>query len=114
MCAEVVNCWLKRGIILNDNLHGFREGRGMGTATLESKLARQISGISHKPIFQVFIEVQKAYDSLDRGEYLGVLRKYGMAQNLDRLLNSYWYHQRIVPKTSKFLGKYFRMVRGVT
>ena len=33
---------------------------------LESKLAQQLSGIAHSPLFQVFLDVRKAYDSLDR------------------------------------------------
>ena len=33
---------LTTGIKLHDVLHGFREGRGTGTATLESKLLQQL------------------------------------------------------------------------
>ena len=37
-----------------------------------------------------------------------------MGPNLARLLTRYWDQNRIVPKLSKFLGKYFRTGRGVT
>ena len=36
VCAVVVNCWLKRSVVLHNALHGFRVGRGKGTATLEA------------------------------------------------------------------------------
>ena len=38
VCLVVVNFPLKRSVMLNNTLHGFREGRGKGTATLEAKL----------------------------------------------------------------------------
>ena len=34
VCSVVVYFQLKRGVVLYDALHGFREGRGTGTATL--------------------------------------------------------------------------------
>ena len=51
--------------MLHENIYGFRKGRGMGTAILEAKLAQHLAGLVHKPIFQVFLDVIKAYDSLD-------------------------------------------------
>ena len=60
VCAVVVNCWLKRSVVLHNALHGFRTGREMWTATLESKLDQQLAGLAHEPLFQVFLDVQKA------------------------------------------------------
>ena len=37
--SVVLNCCLKRSVVLHDALHGFRSGRGMGMATLEAELA---------------------------------------------------------------------------
>ena len=31
VCAVVVNCRIKRSVVLHGGLHGFRTGRGMGT-----------------------------------------------------------------------------------
>ena len=39
MCAAVANFSLKRSVVLHNNLHRFRDGRRMRTATLEAKLA---------------------------------------------------------------------------
>ena len=99
----VVNCRLKRSVLLYDALHGFISGRGTGTATLEAKLVQQLSGIAHKPLLQVFLDVQKAYDSLDQERCLELLRGYGLGPNLARLLDNYWRRQRIVPKVGKYL-----------
>ena len=60
------------------------------------------------------LDIQKAYDSLGRGKFIELLRGYRMGNNLDRILKSYWDHQRIVPKMGKFLGTYLRTGRGLT
>ena len=48
-------------------------GRGIGTATLEAKLAQHLAVLAHEPLFQVLLEIPKAYDSLDRGRCLEVV-----------------------------------------
>ena len=64
VCAGVVNCWIKSSVMLNDTIHGFRTGRGTGTATLEAKLSQNLAGLAHKLLLQVLLYVQKAYDSM--------------------------------------------------
>ena len=51
VCAAVVNCWIKKSVMLHDKIHGFRAGRGTGTSTLEAKLAQKLVGITHEPLF---------------------------------------------------------------
>ena len=65
MFSVVVNCWLKISVVLHDALHGFREGRGAGTATLEANMSQQLAGLAYEPLFQVFLDVSKSYDSMD-------------------------------------------------
>ena len=60
VCTAVVNFRLKQSVTLHDSLHGFRSRRGTGTATLEANLAHQLVGISHKPLFQVLLDVQRS------------------------------------------------------
>ena len=64
--------------MLYDSLHGFKVGRGKESATLEAYLAHQLAGIAHEPLFQVFLGVQQAYYSLDRGQCMEILQGYGM------------------------------------
>ena len=110
----MVQLRLKRGVVLHDALYAFREGLGKGTSTLEAKLAQQLAGLAHDTLFQVFLDVCKAYNPLVRGRHLKVLRAYGMVPNLACLIKIYWDRQRIMAKMGKFLGKYFRTGRGVT
>ena len=62
VCTEVIICLFKRSVELHNVLHGFREGRGTGTDTLEDKLAKHLDGLAHETIFQVFLDVRKSYD----------------------------------------------------
>ena len=72
---------------------------------MEAKLEQQLAQIFHEPLLQVFIDVRKAYDSLDRGICMEILRGYGLGPNLQRLLQQYWDRQKVVPKTVKFYGR---------
>ena len=112
--SVVVNFRLKRSAMLHDALHGFREGIGMGTVTLEANLDQKLAGITHEPLFQVFLYVWKAYDLLDWDRCLKLLREYGMGPNLARLLEDHWRRQRIFPKVGKYLGTAFGTGQGVT
>ena len=72
---------------LHDTLHGFKDEMSRGKANLEAKLAQQLAGIAHKPLFQVFLDVRTAYDSLDRARCMEIIRGYGMGQNMVHLLD---------------------------
>ena len=43
--AVVLNCRFAASITYHDSLHGFREVRGTGTATLEVKLLQQVTSM---------------------------------------------------------------------
>ena len=40
--ADILNLWITVSITYHDFLHGLREGRGTGTATLEAKLIQHL------------------------------------------------------------------------
>ena len=87
VCAIMVKLQLNRIATLYDALYGFRAGSGTGTATLEGKLAHQFSGIAHELLFQVFLYVRKAYNSLDRGWGMEIMRGSRMGHNTARLIS---------------------------
>ena len=112
--TSIVNIRLQSFIVLHDALHGFRQGRGTGTAIMEAKLEQQLAGIVHEPLFQIFIYVKKSYDSLDRGRCMETLRGYGLVPKLHRLLQRYWDGHRVVPNPGTYYGRPFSTERGVT
>ena len=77
-------------------------------------MAHQLAVLCHEYILQVFLDVQKSYDSLERGRHMDILRVYGLVPNLQRLLKRLWDDQVVVPKAGKLFGVLFRMEIGVT
>ena len=63
-------------------------------------MAQQFVVIAHKPPFQVFLVVRKAYDSLDIGRSIEILRGYGMGQETVRLIDNHWYSLLFLPRQS--------------
>ena len=114
VCAAVVNCRLKRIVTLHIALHGFRAGRGQGKETLEENLAQQLAGLANEQLFQVLLDMRKAYDSLDRGRCIEILRGYGMGKRMARLIAHHWGNLMFFPKVKRFLGTPFGTVIGVT
>ena len=83
----MVNCRLKLTVTLHGALHGFRAGRCTGTENLEEKLGQKVAGISHEPLFQVLLDARKAYDYLDRGWGMEIMRGSRMGHNTARLIS---------------------------
>ena len=50
---------LTTGIQFHDVFHGFREGRGTGTATLEAKLLQQLSAMREEVLYVIFLILTK-------------------------------------------------------
>ena len=71
--AVIINRRFKSSITYHDALHGFRTGRGTGTATLESKLLQQLAAMREEVLYVIFLDLTKAYDALDRSRCLEIL-----------------------------------------
>ena len=88
-------------------------GRGTGTAIMEAKLLMQLHYRSAVPLYMVFIDLKKAYDTLDRPRAMRILKAYGVGPNLCRLIEKVWAGDTLVLRQSGFFGKPFRARRGV-
>ena len=61
----LIDTCLRASLQMNNILHGFRKGRGMGTAIMELKIAHDLARIDQELIFLVFLDLRKAYDTMD-------------------------------------------------
>ena len=86
----------------------------MGTTVLEAKFFQKLAGIYYNMLFQVFLDTRKAYDSLDRGRFMDILKGYKLGLNTAQLLGNYWKNQKILPKVEQFLWRPLNMGCGIT
>jgi hypothetical protein len=96
VCSSIINRHLQESISFHESLHGFRKGRGTGTACLEAKLQMQLAHIRSTPLYQVFLDLSKAYDTLDRVRTIQLLRSYGVGDWILHLLTHFWNSLTIV------------------
>ena len=64
--VAILNFRITASITYHNFLHGFRECRGTGTATLEVKLLHQLEALREEVLYVIFLGLHKVYDLLDR------------------------------------------------
>ena len=75
--AAILNRRFTSSITYHDAFHGFRAGRGTGTAILKAKLLQQLAALREEVLYVIFLDLNKAYDALDRSRCLEILEGYG-------------------------------------
>ena len=63
--ALIDNC-LRAILQMHDVLHRFMTEIWTGTATMELNLAQELSKIDQDPLFLVFLDLRKAYNTVDQ------------------------------------------------
>ena len=101
-------------IQFHDTLHVFRAGRGTGTASLESNMLQQLMEMREEGIYEIFLDLNKSFDALDRGLCLNILEANGVGSHSIRLLWRYWERFTIVARAGGYFGYPFMVHRGMT
>jgi len=105
---------ISTGITFHLDMHDFLPKQGCSTACMEVKLQMQLMHQIGKPLYQIFIDVSKAYDGLDCERTLIVLRDYGVSDNTLQILNNFWDAHTIIPRQRGFFRTPFPAECGVT
>ena len=69
--------------------HGFCKNRGCGTATLECKLQQEESFLKGEALLQIFLDLTKAYNTLNRTQTLETLEGCGAGPNIQHILHTF-------------------------
>ena len=85
--------------------------QGMGMATTEVKLAQHLAYLEQQPLFGIFIDPKKAYDTTDRELCLDILETYGVGTKLLWLLQHFWDDVEMVCRAGGCYGTPFKMSR---
>ena len=112
--AAILHRWLTTTINYHDALHGFRAGRGTGTATLEANLLQQLASMREEALYVIFLDLTKAYDALDSSRRLEILEGYRVGPRARQLLQAYWGKSTMVARAGGYYRTGFKGARGVT
>ncbi len=101
-------------IKFHDCLHGGLTKRGTGTATIEAKLHQSLAWRDQCPLYQIYVDLKKAYDALDRERTLNILAAYGVGPRMLALQKHFWETAKLVCRAGGNYGEAFSTERGVT
>ena len=104
--TAILNFGLTASITFHNFLHGFRAGCG--------KLFQQLAALSEKVLSVIFLDLQKAYVTLDRSRCLEILEEYGVGPQACRLLRKYWSQLMMMMGVGWYYGVAFTGAQGVT
>ena len=100
-------------ITYQDSLNGFRGGCGTGTDTLEVKMIQQVTAMKKAVLHAIFLDLHKAYNSLDRSRCLYILEGYGIGPRALRPLRRYWEQLQMVARAGGYYAEIFHRERGM-
>ena len=83
-------------------------------AIMELKISQELASIDQVPLFLVFLELRKAYNTVDQERLLIKLEGYGAGPCLCGILETFWECQQVVTIYNGFHGPDFTATRGAT
>ena len=114
ICSRVIANRINDTVKWHKSIHGFRNSKGTGTATLEVKLMASLSEHKGDTIFQVFLDLKKAFDSISRAKLMEIMNFYGVGERLMGIIKQYWSEQIVALQQRGYYGTCFKPERGVT
>ena len=65
-------------------------------------MLQQLAALREEVLYVIFLDLHKAYDSLDRSRYLEILEGYGLGPQSCRLLQTYWRRLTMVARAGRY------------
>ena len=72
----IFNFCLGLSITFHGVFCGFRVGRGIGTTSLEANILQQPETMKYEFLYEISIDIYKAYGALERDSCIGLLLSY--------------------------------------
>ena len=114
LISQVINLRLNAHIKFLPEIHGFRRQRGTHTAIGEAKIRMQIASCNSTPLYQIYLDLSKAYDSIDREQTLEIMRTYKIGPNIRQYVKKVWDQQTFYLRQSGFYSEGINVNRGCT
>ena len=110
----IPNCRLAGAIQYHKILHELHTDRGTGTAYLEAKMLQKLIEMSDDILYEIFLDMNKAYYVLERDCCMDILVAYGVVPQATCLLQWYWYQLKMVAWAGGDYGALFKGFRRAT
>ena len=88
----ILNHCKKAAIQFHDIVYFFHTERGISTASIEAKMLQHLAEMREDFLYEIFLDLHKAYDAFDCGLGLDFLVVYGIGPHSLCLLWTYWGH----------------------
>ena len=85
----VLDKWVS-GIEAHDCLRGCWTKHGYRTGIIESKLVQQLTFINQTPIYNIFVDLHKAYTVIDRRRCVDILVEARVRPKGVRVIMNFW------------------------
>ena len=108
----LIDTCIHASLQMHNFLHGRRSGRGTGRAIMELKLAKELGRIYYDPLFLVFLDLWKVYDTVDRDFLIRTLEGYGAGPRMCGILETFGEYQQVVLSQNGFHGPALPSTRG--
>ena len=88
--SGIINRRLSSSIQFHDALNGFCTDRGTGIPTLKANLRQYLIAMREMVLYSIFLDIHKAYNTLERYRCLDILAGCGVGPRTLRILRTYW------------------------
>jgi Reverse transcriptase (RNA-dependent DNA polymerase) len=61
----------------------------------------------------IYLDLKKAYDTLDRDQTLSLLQQYGVGNNICTIIQTVWNKDAMIPRQKQYFGQPFKEDCGV-
>jgi len=113
LIASVINAWATEAITFHKGIHGFRAARGCKTAIEDAKWDMMACQESGQMYHQVFLDLSKAFDTVDRMHLLSIMRAYGFGERTMNFFTNCWVGSFVAPHAGGMFGPRVNVKAGV-
>ena len=86
----------------------------MGTTYLKSNLLQKLTTVREEVLYEVFLDLRKAYDTLEWERCMEILVGYRVGPRTEIILRYYWDHLSMVNRVGRYYATPLKGHRGVT